>query len=142
MRYVLDSSVAFKWVVAETDTDKALQIRDNFRTGVIELLTVDIFPTELANALIVAERRGRILPGQSAVLFAEIAKTIPVLASTLPDLIPAAMAIAGKTRISLYDGLYVALAVRESCELITADQRLVKALDGHFPEVKSLASLP
>jgi hypothetical protein len=33
MRYVLDSSVAFKWSVPETDSDKALRLRDDFRAG-------------------------------------------------------------------------------------------------------------
>jgi hypothetical protein len=33
--YVLDSSVAFKCVVPEIDTDKAVALRDDFRNGVI-----------------------------------------------------------------------------------------------------------
>ena len=28
MKYVLDSSVAVKWAIAEIDTDKALQLRE------------------------------------------------------------------------------------------------------------------
>jgi hypothetical protein len=51
MRYVLDSSVAFKWSIPETDSDKALRLRDDFRAGVHELLSPDIFPQELAHAL-------------------------------------------------------------------------------------------
>ncbi len=38
MRRVLDCSVAFKWVVAESDTAKAVRLRDDFRNGVLELL--------------------------------------------------------------------------------------------------------
>jgi hypothetical protein len=37
MKRVLDSSVGFKWVVAEADTDKALHLREDFRNGLIEL---------------------------------------------------------------------------------------------------------
>jgi len=31
MKRVLDSSVGFKWVVPEVNSDKALRLRDNFR---------------------------------------------------------------------------------------------------------------
>jgi predicted nucleic acid-binding protein len=34
-------------------------------------------------------------------------------------------------RIGVYDCLYVALAERETCQLITADQRLVNSLTGY-----------
>jgi hypothetical protein len=49
MRYVLDTSVAFKWVVAEPDADKAIRLREDFRNGIHELLAPDIFPAEMAN---------------------------------------------------------------------------------------------
>jgi hypothetical protein len=37
MIYVIDTSVAFKWVVTEISTDKALLLRDDFRNGILEL---------------------------------------------------------------------------------------------------------
>ena len=43
MTYVLDSSVAFKWVVPEVDSDKALIIRDQYLAGAHELLAPDFF---------------------------------------------------------------------------------------------------
>jgi len=45
-------------------------------------------------------------------------------------------------RVGVYDCLYVALAEREGCELITADDKLVKNLQPHFPFIVPLASLP
>ena len=42
MKYVLDSSVAFKWAVREDLSDKALQLRDEFRQGLHELLAPDV----------------------------------------------------------------------------------------------------
>ncbi len=35
---------------------------------------------------------------------------------------------------SVYDALYVALAVDEGCQLVTADRRLYNALAPHLPE--------
>ena len=52
------------------------------------------------------------------------------------------MAIALTTRHAVYDCLYVALAEREGCELVTADDKLVKNLRPRFPFITSLASLP
>jgi hypothetical protein len=51
MKYVLDSSVALKWLLHEPDSDKAIQLREDARNGVHELLAPDIFPTEVLNSL-------------------------------------------------------------------------------------------
>jgi hypothetical protein len=59
MKYVLDSCVAFKTLVPETDTDKALRLRDDFMRGIHDLIAVDILPAEVAHALSRAERQGR-----------------------------------------------------------------------------------
>jgi predicted nucleic acid-binding protein len=56
--------------------------------------------------------------------------------------VPRAYVIAELTQASVYDCLYVALAEREKCELITADDKLVKKLQPHFPFVIPLSSLP
>jgi len=44
MKYVIDTSVAFKWVIAEADSDKAIRLRDDFCTAIHELLAPDLFP--------------------------------------------------------------------------------------------------
>jgi hypothetical protein len=42
MKYVLDSCVALKWVLAEPDSDKAIQVRDDCNLGIHELVAPDI----------------------------------------------------------------------------------------------------
>ncbi len=61
-----------------------------------------------------------------------------------PSLPPAqrALAISQQARIGFYDCLYVALAEREGCELITADIRMVTTLNPAFPFIIDLASFP
>jgi predicted nucleic acid-binding protein len=73
MKYVIDCSVAFMWVVPEPLSPQAEALREDFRNQVHELLAPDLFPTEIANALIVAERRGRLLAGRSTILFSDVA---------------------------------------------------------------------
>jgi predicted nucleic acid-binding protein len=54
-------------------------------------------------------------------------------------LLPRAMHISSQQRIGVYDCLYVALAEREKCKVLTADQRVVAP----FPAQSiSLDSLP
>ena len=141
MKYVIDTSVAFKWVVAEIDSDKALRLLNGYAQGSHELLSADLFPTEIANALASAEKGGRIQPSEAAAFFTHIINNTPVLHVATP-LLNQALAICLKTRHSVYDCLYVALAERENCQLITADDKLVRNLQPSYPFIAPLASLP
>ena len=42
MRYVLDSSVALKWVLPEADSDRADRLRDDFRNALHDLIAPDV----------------------------------------------------------------------------------------------------
>ena len=35
MKYVIDSSVAFKWVLREIDSDKADRLRENYQNSIL-----------------------------------------------------------------------------------------------------------
>lgn len=141
MRRVIDASVAFKWVVPEADTDKALLVRDDFRNSLAELLAPDIFPIELGHGLTRAERQGRIAVSEAGLLLADVLTTLPLLHPSLPLLLRACE-ISSQMRVGIYDSLYVALAEREGCEFLTADDRLAKRLAAHFVFIVSLTSLP
>ena len=141
MRYVLDSGVAFKCLVPEADTARATRLRDGYLAGTHELLAPDVFPTELTHALTRAERQGRVTPIQGAQLFRDMLTTLPVLYPSLP-LLPRAYVLSSLHRQGVYDCLYIALAEREGCELVTADDKLVKKLRTHFPFLAPLDALP
>src|SRR4051812_10453719 len=141
MRYVLDASVAVKWVLPEPDTPKAVSIRTKFRSGSYALIAPDTFIVEVAHALAKAERRGVIRPPVGGHRLLNIMRNRPDLHSHLA-LLPRAFAIASAARIGVYDCIYIALAEREGCEFLTADDRLVRSLQPTFPFITSLASLP
>lgn len=142
MTYVVDASVAFKWAVNEPHSDKARRLRDDYRSGVHELLAVDIFPAKVGNALVMAERRGIVPAGTGPALLASVMAAVPRLHTSLPDLLPRGYEIAIQAHRTIYDCLYVALAEREGCKLVTADLRLLNALGSLFPFVIPVASLP
>ena len=141
MKYVLDSSVAVKWVLQEIFTDKALLLRDDFKNQIHGLWATDVFPIEVSHALTKAERKKVIIPPQGGTLWADVMKACPLLSPSIP-LVPRAYQIASKAKIAIYDCLYVALAELEKCELITADDKLIKNLQAKFPFVRHLSTFP
>jgi predicted nucleic acid-binding protein len=141
MKYVLDASVALKWVLPEAGSERAISLGHDFKNGIHELVAPDSLPLEVAHALTRAERRGIIQPPDGMQRFRSISSMLPQLHSCL-KLLPRAFEISSQMKIGLYDCLYVALAEREQCTLVTADMRLERALGTHFPQIVLLTSLP
>ncbi|MDB5334475.1 MAG: PilT protein domain protein [Planctomycetaceae bacterium] len=136
MKLILDSNVALKLVLPEPDVAIAIQLLDDFNAGLHELLAPNFFPVEVAHALTRAERQGRVSDPWK--LWQIVMGDCPQLFDADP-LMQRAIEIASKARIGVYDCLYVALAEREGCNLVTADEKLIKNLPS-FPIV-SLSTL-
>ena len=141
MNRVLDSSVGFKWVVPEVNSDKALHLRDDFRNKIVRLIAPDVFLVEAAHAITRAERQKRITRLQGAIALTDFLNLHPHFFPYLP-LLPRAYELASRFRIGVYDCLYVALAEQEGCDLVTADTRLISNLQKHFTFIVDLATLP
>ncbi len=141
MKYVLDSSVALKWVLSEADSAKAIRLRDEYINGLHELLAPDIFPSEVANSLASAERQKRIQTGESAIFLNDVLSAAPALHHSSPLLIRA-MEMAISTKCAVYDCIYLALAEAEGCEMVTADDQFVRGVQASYPFIVSLVALP
>lgn len=131
MRYVLDSCVALKWIFIEEGSTEARRLRDDYLNPITDLLAPDVFPVEIAHSVTRAERAGRISTSEGEHSMKNMLTILPSLESSLL-LLPRAYELSSKFRIGVYDCLYVALAEQEGCQLVTADQRLIKALP-HSP---------
>jgi predicted nucleic acid-binding protein len=141
MNFVIDSSIALKWVIPEIDSDRALRLLVGYANAVHQLIAPDLFTVEIANALASAEKAGRIRPGEAVAFFTDITNNSPVLYTATP-LLRRALEISLPTRESVYDCLYVSLAEHHGCELVTADDKLLRNLSGQFPFIIALSSLP
>jgi len=141
MKYVLDASVAAYWVLRNPLQAKALKLRAEYQQNVHELIAPSHFPSEIASALTKAERQKLIPVGDSHLLIQDILNTPPVLYA-IDSVFYRAVEISSQTRSGFYDCLYVALAEQENCGLVTADAKLINALQRQFPFILSLASLP
>ena len=123
------------------DTDKALRLRDDLRNGIHDFLAPDFFPVEVAHSLTRAERRGRITPAEGAQAYFDVVQTLPRLLPSFPVL-SRAYAISSLSKVGVYDCVYVALAEREGCPFITADDRLIRNLQKQFPFIVALSTMP
>jgi predicted nucleic acid-binding protein len=141
MKYVLDASVAVSWVLKRPHTPEALRLRQDFQNQIHELIAPSIFPVEVVSALTKSERQRIIVVGEARRHLENILTTPPAFHPYEPLLLRATD-ISSQTRSGLNDCLYVALAEREACQLVTDDQKLLNALGGRFPFLVDLATLP
>jgi predicted nucleic acid-binding protein len=141
MRYVVDASVALTAVLPGPLRAKALQLQTDYQNHVHDLLAPDLFIAETANALTKAERQKLIKVGRASFLHGTVMSARPVLHAYVP-LVSRAIDISSQTRSAFYDCLYVALAEREGCELVTVDDKLVRNLQPQFPFIIHLSALP
>lgn len=139
MRYVLDSCIALKWVLNESGRKRAERLRDRFLAGTIQLIAPDVFPIEIGNTLTKAERRRKIEIGQASLFLTDILDPLPELYPSFPLLLRA-IELSSRGRLGVYDCLYVALAEAEQCDVVTADERLLRALPD--APIRLLSDLP
>lgn len=121
--YVVDASVALKWYLPEPLSDEAGRIR----ASDIQLYAPDFLWIEAASVLCRTIARKRLSVEMGATIFSAL-RSHPVRILPSVNLLDAATAIAVQTQTCLYDCLYVALAIRVKGKMVTADQKLLRAL--------------
>jgi predicted nucleic acid-binding protein len=140
--FVIDASVAAKWFLPardETLVDEALSLLTGYTEGRFRFLVPDLFWAEFANILWKAARQGRCskTAAAQAVALMKI-RNLPTIPTRL--IADQAFSIAADFDRTVYDCLYVVLAVLSKAQLITADERLANSLAAHLP-VKWLGAL-
>jgi predicted nucleic acid-binding protein len=123
--YVLDASVAAKWFQYEVHAMAARRLLEQ----PYEMHVPDFFFLEFDNVVCKWIRRNLVSPQQGKNIRAAI-RQIPFTIHLWSGLSEAAFDLAGDTKRSLYDCLYLALASKLDLPLVTADQKLYEALRG------------
>jgi predicted nucleic acid-binding protein len=124
--FVLDGSVTMVWGFEDEDDEYAEAILD--RMPELQAYVPALWHLEVANALLVGERRGRTTPADTA-RFLAILGTFPITVDdeTIARAWSDTMHLARAHHLSAYDAAYLELALRRGLPLATLDDRLEAA---------------
>lgn len=123
---VVDASVGAKWFVPEVHSAEARQ----WRNGQVELHTLAFFfDLEIANILWKKVRRAEITRAEADLILVQL-PPLPLARHPENPLLASAFDLADRTQRTVYDCLYLALAVQLGGRMVTADQRLCNSLAG------------
>lgn len=120
---VVDASLAVKWLAVEPDTEAANRLQDGWRQARSRVLAPNLLLTEVANALWQKVER-RLLSPEDPVIHRPPVEWFPLEFVDDRGLLQDALDLALTHHLSVYDAVYVALAVRERAPLYTADAAL------------------
>ena len=122
-RFVLDASVALSWFFEDEESAYADSVFEALDSS--EAAVPGIWPLKVSNALIMAERRGRISTAKSDEFLKSLtALPIDVYAVSQREIFHQALALARNHRLTVYDASYLGLAVQEGLPLATIDDKL------------------
>src|SRR5438067_2134412 len=140
-KLVVDSSVAVKWFVAELYSTEARRILDSYQNGTLTFLAPDLINAEFGN-IIWKKHFFQGLDAADAQTIIDAFRTLQFALTPTAVLLDDAFKIALAHRRTVYDALYLALGVRENCQVVTADEKLVNAVGSSFPNLIWLANWP
>ncbi len=130
--YVIDSSVAVKWYIPEPLSDAAVHYLELYRQEQARLLAPDLIIAEMGNVLWKKVRQNELIIQDARQVGDILSNYCPLRLISSSKLMPAALEIAIPIGLTIYDSLYLALALSVEAPLITADQEL-KKLAQNFP---------
>lgn len=128
MPFVVDASLAFAWPFDDEISEYAERVLDRLREETS--LVPCIWSLEVANALLVAERRGR-LSSAGVARAVELFQELPLYVYEVGAQVAlgAVLALARSHGLTAYDAAYLELAMREGVPLATQDGALRAAAE-------------
>lgn len=126
MNFVVDNSVVMSWCFEDEASPYTEAALDRLRET--QAVVPVIWPFEVANVLLIAERRHRLTEAQSA-HFAQLLQALPIQVEegVVARVFGSVLAVGRAHGLSAYDAAYLELAARHGLPLATQDVRLRKA---------------
>jgi predicted nucleic acid-binding protein len=127
-RFVLDASVALAWFLDHPVPAYAIDIRRRLLENARAIVPA-LWHLEVANALVVAERRRLLKADDLPLLLARLEQLITQVVETRSDFWSLRQAVntAREFQLSAYDGVYLETARAEGIPLATLDKSLRSA---------------
>ncbi len=120
---VIDTSVLIKWFIKEIKRESALEIRDSYLKGEINLIAPDLILYEFLNALKYIKQHNE---EEMKTIFEAIMNYDIDLYLMDKELAEESIKIAKNSELTIYDSAYLALAKLKEGKLITADEILIR----------------
>ncbi len=121
---VVDTSVTMAWCFEDEATEATDRVLDLLRQQ--DAVVPSLWQLEVANVLLVAERRNRITEAQAA-HFLDLVARLPIRVDPTPVDSGAVIAAGRRHGLSAYDAAYLVLAERFAAPLATTDKALTAA---------------
>ena len=137
-KIIIDSSVAVKWFVVETDSLTANEILLEWKQGLWKFLAPDLIYAEYGN-IIWKKQIFQGFDAADAAFALEGFQQIPFTLTPAKAIFDDAFKIAVKHQRTFYDSLYPALSVKENCGFVTTDEKFYNAVKQDFPRMILLA---
>jgi predicted nucleic acid-binding protein len=138
---VADSSVVVKWVMPETDSDRALRLLTDLSRRGERVIVLDLAFVEVGNAIWKRCHRG-LATAEEAEGMLDVLERLPLAIEPARPHLRRASEIARTYDRSLYDALFIALADELGLPGVTADGPLHQAVRADFPGVTRLRDWP
>ncbi len=125
-KFVIDNSIVMTWCFSDEPSKYADVVLDSLNK--YEALVPAIWPLEVGNVVLVAERRKR-LTEADGIRFLDLINELPItVQQETPDrMLKEIFALARECSISSYDASYLDLAMRNGVPIATQDSGLKKA---------------
>ena len=124
---VLDASVALAWCFPDESSPGGEKLLDSMADG-LKAIVPAIWPFEVGNALLTAERRKRLTIAQVTAALRNLAQLPIAIDSVQTEFVFGdVLAVARHTQLTEYDAAYLEVALREGLPLATLDDRLRQA---------------
>ena len=125
--FIADSSVAIAWVVLSQSSPRTVQLLDEVTGGTSFVVPV-LWMFEVANALLALRRRQRIQRDEYEQALIDLGDSRPLVDDESPlRALDAISKLAEKHALSVYDAVYLELALRRNLPLASRDAALNKA---------------
>jgi predicted nucleic acid-binding protein len=126
MKLIADASVIAKWLFRETGYEPSERLMKAWADGRITLHAPEILAAEVASSIWKRVAREKMSEPDAQHLYRWFQKYCPILVP-LSSLTEPAFELAVRHRQTIYDCLYIALAMETRTAFLTADEKLCRA---------------
>jgi predicted nucleic acid-binding protein len=124
-QFVVDNSVVMSWCFKDETNNYADTVLDRLTESAA--VVPSIWPLEVVNVLLVAERQKRLSESDS-IRFLTLLSQLPIVVEyERPEMMKELLALARSNNLSSYDASYLDLAMRKGIPIATLDNKLIEA---------------